>query len=162
MTKYLVIYHAPAAAFEKMKDATPEQMKAGMEPWMQWAERCGDGLVDLGSPLGRRPQDHRGGQFAERQGGRRGIRFCRQRTRTRRTRCCWAIRTWNGRKAARSKCTRRRRCRRNRLEVGGRSSLRAASPINRRPRPRAAPPSPGNALPDPRRRGRQPACHSTR
>ena len=52
MTKYLVIYHAPAAAFEKMKDATPEQMKAGMEPWMQWAERCGEGLVDLGSPLG--------------------------------------------------------------------------------------------------------------
>ena len=52
MKQYLVIYHAPAAAFEKMKDATPEQMKAGMEPWMKWAERCGGGLVDLGSPLG--------------------------------------------------------------------------------------------------------------
>ena len=22
-----------------------------MEPWMEWAERCGSGLVDLGSPL---------------------------------------------------------------------------------------------------------------
>ena len=52
MTKYLVVYHAPAAAMEQMKDATPEQMKAGMEPWMKWAERCGEGLVDLGSPLG--------------------------------------------------------------------------------------------------------------
>ena len=52
MTKYLVIYHAPAAAMEQMKDATPEQMKAGMEPWMKWAERCGEGLVDIGSPLG--------------------------------------------------------------------------------------------------------------
>jgi hypothetical protein len=52
MKKYLVIYHAPAAAMEKMTDATPEQMKAGMEPWMQWAERCGEGLVDLGTPLG--------------------------------------------------------------------------------------------------------------
>ena len=52
MKKYLVLYHAPAAAFEKMKDATPEQMKAGMEPWMAWAERCGEGLVDLGAPLG--------------------------------------------------------------------------------------------------------------
>ncbi len=53
MTKYLVIYHAPKTAMDKMKDATPEQMKAGMEPWMAWAERCGDGLVDMGSPLGR-------------------------------------------------------------------------------------------------------------
>lgn len=52
MKKYLVLYHAPVAALEKMKDATPEQMKAGMEPWMAWAERCGDGLVDLGTPLG--------------------------------------------------------------------------------------------------------------
>ena len=52
MKKYLVTYHAPAAAFEQMKDATPEQMKAGMEPWMKWAERCGEGLVDLGTPLG--------------------------------------------------------------------------------------------------------------
>ena len=51
MTKYLVLYHAPAAALEKMREATPEQMKAGMEPWMAWAERCGEGLVDLGTPL---------------------------------------------------------------------------------------------------------------
>ena len=47
-----MLYHAPAAALEKMRDATPEQMKAGMEPWMAWAERCGEGLVDLGTPLG--------------------------------------------------------------------------------------------------------------
>ena len=51
MTKYIVIYHAPAAALEQMNDATPEQMAEGMKPWMAWAERSGDGLVDLGTPL---------------------------------------------------------------------------------------------------------------
>ena len=37
---------------DKMKDASPEDMKKGMEPWMAWARKCGSGLVDLGSPLG--------------------------------------------------------------------------------------------------------------
>ena len=31
---------------------TPEEMQEGMKPWMAWAEKCGDGLVDLGAPLG--------------------------------------------------------------------------------------------------------------
>ena len=35
-----------------MKDATPEDMKKGMEAWMTWTERCGEGLLDIGSPLG--------------------------------------------------------------------------------------------------------------
>ena len=34
-----------------MSSATPEQQKAGMEGWMQWAQRCGSQLVDMGSPL---------------------------------------------------------------------------------------------------------------
>ena len=33
-------------------NATPEEMEEGMKPWMEWAGRCGDSLVDLGSPLG--------------------------------------------------------------------------------------------------------------
>ena len=49
MRKYVVIYHTPASAMEAMKNATPEDMKEGMEAW---AQRCGDGLVDLGTPLG--------------------------------------------------------------------------------------------------------------
>ena len=52
MGRYVVIYRAPTSAMEQMRDATPEDMKKGMEPWMAWAQRCGDGLVDLGSPLG--------------------------------------------------------------------------------------------------------------
>ena len=52
MSKYVVVYYSPVSATEQMKDATPEDMKKGMETWMAWAERCGEGLLDIGSPLG--------------------------------------------------------------------------------------------------------------
>lgn len=52
MKKYIVLYHAPQGAMEKMAGATPEDAKKGMEPWMQWAHQCGTGLVDMGLPLG--------------------------------------------------------------------------------------------------------------
>ena len=56
MGRYVVIYHAPASAagtgWDQMKDATPEDMQKGMEAWMAWAQRCGEGLVDMGAPLG--------------------------------------------------------------------------------------------------------------
>ena len=52
MKKYIVIYGAPASLMEQMQNATPEDMKEGMEQWMAWAQRCGDGLVDMGTPLG--------------------------------------------------------------------------------------------------------------
>jgi len=51
MKIFMVIYHAPASAMEQMKDVSPEEMKKGMEPWMEWAKKCGSGLVDMGSPL---------------------------------------------------------------------------------------------------------------
>ncbi len=50
MKKYLVTYHAPAS-FQEVANATPEDMQKGMEAWKKWAERCGSGLVDWGSPL---------------------------------------------------------------------------------------------------------------
>ena len=52
MKKYIVIYYAPMSNVEQMKNASPEEMKAGMEPWMAWIKRCGDSLLDMGSPLG--------------------------------------------------------------------------------------------------------------
>lgn len=52
MTKYLVVYTASTSAMEQMKDVSPEDAKKGMEPWMAWAEKVGDGLIDLGTPLG--------------------------------------------------------------------------------------------------------------
>ena len=52
MKKFLVIYHANADAMSKMNnDKSPEEMREAMKPWMEWAEKCGDGLVDIGSPL---------------------------------------------------------------------------------------------------------------
>ncbi|PZC46327.1 MAG: YCII-related domain-containing protein [Chloroflexi bacterium] len=52
MPNYVVIYHANESAMEQMSGATPEQMAEGMKPWMDWAAKCGDGLVDMGTPLG--------------------------------------------------------------------------------------------------------------
>ncbi len=50
--KFLILYKAPISAMEQMKNASPEDMKKGMEPWMAWGERCGKGLIDMGSPVG--------------------------------------------------------------------------------------------------------------
>ena len=52
MIKFIVLYFAPSSAMEKMKESSPEDKKKGMEQWMVWAKKCGDGLVDLGLPLG--------------------------------------------------------------------------------------------------------------
>ena len=52
MKKFIVLYHASETAAEKMASASPEEMKKGMEQWMDWAGRCGSGLVEMGTPLG--------------------------------------------------------------------------------------------------------------
>ena len=52
MKKYLVLYHLPLSFLEMAQNADPAEMKAGMEAWMAWAARCGDGLVDMGTQLG--------------------------------------------------------------------------------------------------------------
>jgi hypothetical protein len=53
MTKFLVLYRAPHASFEKMmKNSTPEQRKAGFDAWMAWTHKAGAALVDMGAPLG--------------------------------------------------------------------------------------------------------------
>ena len=51
MKKFIVLYHASADAMKEIMNATPEQQKAGMDGWMHWAAKCGDKLVDMGSPL---------------------------------------------------------------------------------------------------------------
>ena len=53
MKKFLVLYRAPITAFEQMRNATPEQQKAGMEAWMTWTKKAGSSLVDMGAPLGK-------------------------------------------------------------------------------------------------------------
>jgi len=51
MTRFMVLYRSPASARDQMANATPEQMKTGMDAWMQWAGKAGDAVVDLGAPL---------------------------------------------------------------------------------------------------------------
>jgi hypothetical protein len=54
MTKFLVLYMAKRADFEKMmKDSTPEQQKKGMEAWMKWMGDHKASIVDGGAPLGK-------------------------------------------------------------------------------------------------------------
>jgi hypothetical protein len=53
MKKFLVLYRAPASAFEQMKKATPEQQKAGMDAWMSWGQKAHSAIVDMGAPLGK-------------------------------------------------------------------------------------------------------------
>jgi hypothetical protein len=54
MKKFMVLYMANAAAFEKMmKESTPEQQKKGMEGWIKWMGDNQPSLVDGGAPLGK-------------------------------------------------------------------------------------------------------------
>jgi hypothetical protein len=54
MKKFLVLYMAKAADFEKMmKNATSDQQKKGMEAWMKWMGDHKASLVDGGAPLGK-------------------------------------------------------------------------------------------------------------
>lgn len=51
MKKFLVIYHATADAMKQTASMSKEDQAKGMEGWMTWAQKCGDKLVDMGSPL---------------------------------------------------------------------------------------------------------------
>jgi hypothetical protein len=51
MKKFIVLYHAPMDAMQQTANMKPEDQAKGMEAWMEWAKKCGDKLVDLGSPL---------------------------------------------------------------------------------------------------------------
>jgi hypothetical protein len=54
MKKFLVLYMASGAEFEKMmKNSTPEQQKKGMDAWMKWMGDNKGSLVDGGAPLGK-------------------------------------------------------------------------------------------------------------
>ena|SRR5260221_376619 len=61
MKKFLVLYKAPASAFEQMQKATPEQQKAGMDAWMAWGKKAAASIVDMGAPLGKSLRVAKGG-----------------------------------------------------------------------------------------------------
>lgn len=53
MKKFLVLYKASQNGFDQMKNATPEQQKAGMDAWMSWGKKAQSAIVDMGAPLGK-------------------------------------------------------------------------------------------------------------
>jgi hypothetical protein len=52
MKKFVVLYFAPHSAQAQMAESTPEAAREGMKAWMEWSQKAGDGIVDLGNPLG--------------------------------------------------------------------------------------------------------------
>jgi hypothetical protein len=54
MKKYLALYMAAGADFEKMmKESTPEQRKKGMEEWNKWMTKHRQEIAEMGAPLGK-------------------------------------------------------------------------------------------------------------
>jgi hypothetical protein len=53
MKKFMVLYKASAAEFEKAMSSTPEQQKAGMDEWIKWGKKAETAIVDMGAPLGK-------------------------------------------------------------------------------------------------------------
>jgi hypothetical protein len=51
MKKFLILYLSQTSAREEMAGRSPEQAKAGMDAWLQWARQAGNALVELGAPL---------------------------------------------------------------------------------------------------------------
>ena len=64
MTKFMVLYMANGAEFERMmKNSTPEQQQKGMEAWMKWMGDHKASLVDGGAPLGKTKRVELEGSF---------------------------------------------------------------------------------------------------
>ncbi|MDR7159530.1 hypothetical protein [Arthrobacter sp. BE255] len=51
MKKFVVLYMGPKAAQQQLLESTPEAAQEGLKAWLQWADRVGDGIVDIGTPL---------------------------------------------------------------------------------------------------------------
>ncbi len=52
MAKYMVLYNSDASASELMANATPEEMKASMGEWIEWANEAKQKIkFDFGLPL---------------------------------------------------------------------------------------------------------------
>ena len=51
MGRFLILYNSPVSAREMIAGADPDQARAGMEAWMTWAQKAGDAVVDLGTPV---------------------------------------------------------------------------------------------------------------
>src|ERR1700683_2124181 len=52
MTKYMVLYNSSASARDLMASATPEEVKASMDEWIQWKDSASaKAKIEFGMPL---------------------------------------------------------------------------------------------------------------
>ncbi len=51
MKKFIALYYNTSGANQPTPELTPEQKEQMMAPWGAWAQKCGDRLVDMGSPF---------------------------------------------------------------------------------------------------------------
>ena len=52
MSKFMVLYRSPVAAVEMLQSVSPEEMREGMKQFEAWMIKLGEGLVEMGAPLG--------------------------------------------------------------------------------------------------------------
>ncbi|MGH8923402.1 MAG: hypothetical protein ACRDWA_01975 [Acidimicrobiia bacterium] len=52
MPKYVVLYAAPVSASTQMENNDPAMAAEVMKAWNDWSAQVGDGMVDLGLPVG--------------------------------------------------------------------------------------------------------------
>lgn len=50
MSKFLVLYRSTVSAADQMATAEPDSGAESMKAWMDWAQRAGDAIIELGSP----------------------------------------------------------------------------------------------------------------
>jgi hypothetical protein len=53
MKKFLVLFRAPTASFEALRNASKEQRKVMFDAWMAWTNKASASIVDSGAPLGK-------------------------------------------------------------------------------------------------------------
>ncbi|OGG64852.1 hypothetical protein A3J11_02405 [Candidatus Kaiserbacteria bacterium RIFCSPLOWO2_02_FULL_55_12] len=53
MKKFMALYMAPVAEFERLMSMPPEQQGADMEKWTQWMKKNERSFIDAGAPLGK-------------------------------------------------------------------------------------------------------------
>ena len=51
MAKFLAIYHTPVEAMTQMANASEADKMKGMQVWLDWKEKYGSMITDLGTPL---------------------------------------------------------------------------------------------------------------
>lgn len=51
MKQFMVLYQSPVTGQERISQASPEQIQASMNEWIQWRKTVGEDVFEYGNPL---------------------------------------------------------------------------------------------------------------